>query len=667
MKKNFLTIRASAQFDQREDQKKPPKFSMIAYTGAMMDAAGFQNPVVVEMEGITFDQAIPVYHDHDSYEGVGHTTAIRVENGNLVADGIISRDNDFARDVAVSGLNGYPWQASIAGPVLKKEELPKGASALVNGAEVTGPLTIIKELRLCEISFVDYGADGNTSAKVSAKKERSLNMPEDMKNVVDSEMNLEAEVTKSEDSIAASASAFASAPQERKTMEPAAIDLALSDFLSEQATALRAAQAAEMRRIAAIRKIAGEDYLDEAASAIEAGKSAETFELELLRKQCAADALRQSRPAPPTPRTDTPTSTNDVIECIGLSCAGKTVSELEKRYRPEVLEAAHKNLGCGLRRFFELACGRSLGTFQYTSPREWVQAAFSTASLPGVLGNIANKRLLDGFGAVDDSWRKIFDIGSVPDFKENTDYRVTMVGDLPKMAPGAEFTHGSLSEESYSIKAANYGERFSLTAEMIKNDDLNAFAQIPYQYGLKAARTIAKKCWELVLANPQSFFSSGHKNLLTGTTGALSVEGLSKARTKFAKQTYGDDPLNVMPKFLLVPPELAEVAEMLMKSTELLSTTTMPSKNPHAGLFEVVVCPYLSSSGLTGYSDTAYYLFADPRQVPAFKIAFIDGIDRPTIQNADLFDTLGISYRCFIAFGVKEQDYRGAVKVTGAT
>ncbi len=662
-KDNVLELRAPALFAKKDESSGPPKFYMIAYTGAEMNPWGFENPIVVDIRGIRFGQSIPVYHDHSPYEGVGHTLSIRIENNQLVAEGVISRDNEIAKDVATSGMAGYPWQASIAGIIDEREDIKDGDTVDVNGASFAGPITLIKKLSLYEISFVDYGADGKTSAKVKAKKERS-NMPKTNENVkaADSESTVSLEA----------AAKMAPETQEPVQKVEAAAPVAKSesvaapDYLALQSER-RAAEASEMRRVAAIRATAGDDYLVEAADAIEKGTSADAFENVVLKKRLDAEQVRASRAAPPAAFGDTPKVNNDVIECIGLSCAGKTVSELETKYSADVMEAAHKNLGCGLRRFFELACGRSLGTFQYANAGEWVRAAFSTVSLPGTLSNIANKRLLDGYGAVDDSWRKVFEIGSVPDFKENTDYRVTMVGDLPKMAPGDEFTHGTLSEESYSIKAANYGERFSLTAEMIKNDDLSAFAQIPYQYGLKAARTIAKKCWELVLSNPSSFFSSTHKNLLTGTTGALSVDGLTKARTKFAKQTYGDDPLNVLPKFLLVPPELSQVAEMLMKSTELLSTTTMPNMNPHAGLFEVVTCPYLSSTAISGNSETAYYLFADPRQIPTFKIAFIDGIDKPTIQSADLFDTLGISYRCFIAFGVKEQDWRGALKVTGAT
>ena len=36
----------------------------------------------------------------------------------------------------------------------------------------------------------------------------------------------------------------------------------------------------------------------------------------------------------------------------------------------------------------------------------WLAAAFSTTSLPGILSNVANKMLLEGYNYIEDAWRK---------------------------------------------------------------------------------------------------------------------------------------------------------------------------------------------------------------------------------------------------------------------
>ena len=92
----------------------------------------------------------------------------------------------------------------------------------------------------------------------------------------------------------------------------------------------------------------------------------------------------------------------------------------------------------------------------------------------------------------------------------------------------------------------------------------------------------------------------------------------------------------------------------------------MPTDNPHAGKFEVVNSAYLGNAAISGYSTKAWYLFADPNRLPAVEVAFLNGVDRPTVEKTDAdFNTLGIQFRGYIDFGVREQDFRGALKMKG--
>jgi hypothetical protein len=51
----------------------------------------------------------------------------------------------------------------------------------------------------------------------------------------------------------------------------------------------------------------------------------------------------------------------------------------------------------------------------------------------------------------------------------------------------------------------------------------------------------------------------------------------------------------------------------------------------------------------------------------ALEVAFLSGQDRPTVERADAdFNTLGVQFRGFIDFGVKEQDWRGVLKMEPA-
>jgi hypothetical protein len=243
-----------------------------------------------------------------------------------------------------------------------------------------------------------------------------------------------------------------------------------------------------------------------------------------------------------------------------------------------------------------------------------------------------------------------------------------------KVGQDGELKHGQVSEQQFSQQIGTHGVMFALTRQMIIDDDLGAFTDLPRAIGIGAADAISDAVWSCLLENAKqkdgkAFFCTDHKNLVTGAGTDLNVAGLTNAELEFSKQERSKDrPLGIPAKILLVPSSLKVVAEMLMKSLTLNEATNVnepkPVMNPHAGKYEVVSTPYLSSAAFTGNSATVWYLFADPLRLPAIEVAFLGGQDRPTVERADAdFNILGVQFRGFIDFGVKEQDWRGALKV----
>jgi hypothetical protein len=88
--------------------------------------------------------------------------------------------------------------------------------------------------------------------------------------------------------------------------------------------------------------------------------------------------------------------------------------------------------------------------------------------------------------------------------------------------------------------------------------------------------------------------------------------------------------------------------------------------NPHQGRFRVEVSRYLANSLFTGNSSKAWYLLADPNDLPVIEVALLNGQESPTIESAEAdFHTLGIQLRGFHDLGVSKQDPRAGVKVKG--
>jgi hypothetical protein len=128
-------------------------------------------------------------------------------------------------------------------------------------------------------------------------------------------------------------------------------------------------------------------------------------------------------------------------------------------------------------------------------------------------------------------------------------------------------------------------------------------------------------------------------------------------------------PIGIMPAILLVPTALSAVGTQLFKSMELRDTTAStkyPVNNPHQGKFRVEVSRYLANSHYTGSSSKAWYLLADPNDLPVIEVAFLNGQESPTIETAEAdFSVLGIQARGYHDFGARLQDPRAGVRSKG--
>jgi len=186
---------------------------------------------------------------------------------------------------------------------------------------------------------------------------------------------------------------------------------------------------------------------------------------------------------------------------------------------------------------------------------------------------------------------------------------------------------------------------------------------------LLAYDTLNDVFWTAFLNNA-AFFSAGNKNFVTGADTVLGIDGLTKVEQAFMDLVDSDGkPTGVMPSIMLVPTALSAMGTQLYKSVELRDTTAntkFPVANPHQGKFRIEVSRYLANAIYTGNSAKAWYLLADPNDLPVIEVAFLDGKEAPTVESSEAdFNMLGIRMRGYHDFGVNLQDPRGGVKSKG--
>ncbi|HRQ75583.1 MAG TPA: hypothetical protein PK098_06650 [Phycisphaerales bacterium] len=648
-----IEIEAAAQSTEGEPIKLP-RFRMVAYTGGAMRLASWRFPVIVDLAGLAVpSQKRPIRFIHDPAAGVGHTDTIRIEGGQLIAKGVVSRDTPAAREVVASSKNGFPWQASIGASVEEFEFVKENQKVLVNGREHAGPLNVVRRSTLGEISFVDLGADGHTTVNVAAKAAGSS--PSKETNVMD-------DVIKNDDNTKDAATNDTPAPVQAASV--------VND--------IRAQAAAETERIAAIRKLCnpsvGVTYTEVEAQAIREGWDATKCELEILR------ASRPKVNGAPAAHVPDNTVNGLVLEAACMLTAG--LEDLDKQYEEKALDLAAKKFrgGIGLQELLlEAAWANGYTGRNFRDSRAVLKfafkpdiaAGFSTIDIGGILSNVANKFLLEGFFSVERTWRNITAVRNVSDFKTVTSYRLIGKDQYEIVAPGGELKHGTLGEEQYTNKADTYGLLLSIDRRDVINDDLGAITTVPRKLGRGSGLKINDVFWTIFLNNSGgAFFAAGNKNYITGADTALSIDGLTKAEVAFMDQVDSDGkPIGIMPQVVLVPTALSAIGTQLHKSLELRDTTSnvkYPVANPHQGKFRVEVSRYLSNSQYAGNSSKAWYLLADPTDLPVIEVAFLNGQESPTIETAEAdFNVLGVQMRGYHDFGVNLQDPRGGVKSKG--
>ncbi len=368
----------------------------------------------------------------------------------------------------------------------------------------------------------------------------------------------------------------------------------------------------------------------------------------------------------------------EVLEAATCLTAGLDEDRLAGGYGAEVMDLARPMRGIGLRQLCA-ECARLEGKAvprAFGNGTETVRAAFSTVSLPGIIENVMHKTMLAAYQAAEIAALKVCAVGSVPDFKELSRYRLLGTGRFEKAGPDGELKHGRFSEQKYSNRADTYGQVVTLTRQDVINDDLGAFLEVPRQMGGGAAELVDELFFALLFSNPGNFFSAANGNYLVGADTAFGPDSLTVAKTVFRKQTAGPSgkdqrPVNIRPEILLVPVEIETDAEVLLGSAQLMmdgmgTKTKLPADNPHRGKYRLVSTPHLSDDAYAGSSSKAWYLFASPLALPAFEVVFLAGKREPTVEQVPVpANVLGLSFRGYLDVGVREQDHRGAVKVKG--
>ena len=689
-------------------QPRPRRFKMRAYNGGVMRVVGFWRPVVVDLTGMQQANGVKAYLDHDVTRRVGHIDRIDVGKSHLNVEGVVSSTSEAAREVMADADNGYPWQASIGASILSLEDVSEGQSVQVNGKTFRGPVLVARQSRLVEVSFVGNGADDKTSASIAAgaaQEVMTMTFEQWLEKKGWKEAGLSAE-QKTALKAAYQADLAAGAGGSGGNQPPADNSPAPSHNTSNQQMQASAPQggqsgggqspqasasqgghggggqpaaseseiiARERQRVAEIEAACSAVPMSEEvgrlrASALEGGMEVSDLRAKLL------DIVRASRPqAPAVGRGYGPATPQVLSAVMVMQAGGLNDQQLLAAYGEQTLDQANKLRRLSLQGIIR-ACAESEGQqiSALAGERDLVAAGFSTVSLPGVLSDSANKTLLGAYAAVPSVAVRVSKKLTANDFKTHTGYRISGDWKLKPLGPDGELKHASFGEKGYPYRVSTKGRFWGLTREMIRNDDIGAFLEFFQGFGRGYALTREEDFWKMVLANADNFFHANNSNYVTGANTVLSIAGLDTVTMTLRKQTdENGNALMLQGWGLVVPPELEATADSIYRSLTVntggsSTKDKVENANRYSGKYEPMVVPHLSNASYPGNSALAYYLFANPADVPAFGIAYLDGVETPVMEEVSaLPQFLGQCWRVYGDYGVCALDPRGVVKSKG--
>lgn len=286
-----------------------------------------------------------------------------------------------------------------------------------------------------------------------------------------------------------------------------------------------------------------------------------------------------------------------------------------------------------------------------------VQAALTTSDLPAVLGSVMRRQMNQAYEAANSGLKQTSKEDIAPDFREIHAVQMSVNAELEEVREGGEYKHGAIDDGKESYRLITHGKIISVHRQAVVNDDLGAFTERAPLLGRAAAEKEAKLFAEILTDNSglgptmddgKTHFHADHGNL-SASGAPPSVTTLNAARTAMRRQKgLAGEAVNVVPEFLVVPPELETAAEQLIAQITAADTSNV---NPFAGKLRVIVDPFLESA-------KRWYLAAKPGYPDGLHHAYLEGEKGPQFFQREGFEIDGVEFKVRLDFGAGFVDHR---------
>lgn len=641
---DMLNLLADVSLSAAEGgEKKRPKISGVAYNGGMLDV-GYYRPVIIALDGLEIPETIPLLADHENTVNskIGEVTA-RIENGKVVFEGVITAESFTAQNIIQQHKNGSKWQVSIGAKAIVMNCEEEGT---VNGITFGSETYVARKSILREISIIPVGADKDTSTSIEARaNQKGLAIPiikatggvENNKNG-EEQMDDELKNKDNKGIVTAGGGAGVATGEQGKQEHAQGAQGEQKPVNAEEIKAKAVEQ--ERQRVNAIGEICGDDAPEIKAKAIKEGWDAAKTSQEVL------NAIRAKRPQISIIDNGNVAQT-DAIEAALCLNIGVDEKYLDNKKALEI--AAKQYNGLGIRDAVRIIANMNGGKFT-TTTKDCIRASFGS-TLTNLLGNIANKQLIQAFDSYQAFAPQICRVGSAQNYLEHKTLGIIEgdengLAEVPASGENTgQLTQTTLSEKGGSTTAKIYGNYIRLSEYDITNDSLDAFSQIASLLGVRSAMSLDSRTLAVMTNKANGFWDTiNGSNIWEAVSEGANDFGFDNLETAWQAFTAMS---NYKPRFLVVPSAYELDANKLIGSQEVRSTidgVTYPTKNFFYNKLTVIPSKLLTAG---------WFLVANPAECPAFDLRFVGGERKPRVETGtESFTNLSITWRVTYRFGV---------------
>lgn len=616
-------------------------------------------PEVLLSKGCVMPKQVPLLDTHSRWSTADVYGSVR---NKVVEETAVAGTANFsttprADEAFVKYREGHLTDFSAGYLVNDVTRVKKGEKVEIDGRSWKGPVNVVTSWTLKEVSCCPIGADAKAKARSDQPFENKDNtMPIDEKRFEELEKSV-GDVTASIASLAESVKTIA-----EKDRSITATDEEIEKMRKDAVAQPEIVRRKEKERIQAIdlmvEKLAnstGVDFEDLRSEMIEAGTSEND-----AYKRCL-DRIATAKPQDISTgmrvsitKEERDKSRDAAVDGIMIrsGIAVDKVRDKETEYQTmSMLELAKNRL---------LIAGQAV---RGLDPMGIFQRAMNTSDFSNILADVANKAMLEGFEAAEETYDVWADTtGRVNDFKTHIFSRASEAPSLVEINPdGGEYTYGKVSDAKESVSVVDYGIIVPFTRKAMVNDDLGALSDIREKLGAAASRKYGDLVYSVLTVNAAmgdgaALFVAGHSNFVDNGSGAApSVTTLNAGAKAMAtqKDLQGIQNLNIRPQYILSPWALKGTVDNLLVTTSPVAPGVMatPVVNPWSYLTPVY------EARLDADDVAAWYLAA--RKGMTVKLFTLNGNMTPLLETREGWTVDGIEFKSRITAAAKAMDWRG--------